>query len=109
MRRPVTSLRTDWPIKRGLRKRSFGLKSRKAAVQRQTALEERSVVAVGHVKPAERGLIWGIMRDPAAAVLVVGELEDQDLEGLATGDSLRQARSLQGCPGPSLPPTLLER
>jgi DNA primase len=82
---------------------------RKAAVQRQTALEERSVVAVGHVKPAERGLIWGIMRDPAAAVLVVGELQDQDLEGLATGDILRQARSLQGCPGPSLPPTLLER
>jgi len=82
---------------------------RKAAVQRQTALEERSVVAVGHIKPAERGLIWGIMRDPAAAVLVVGELEDQDLEGLATADILRQARSLQGCPGPSLPPTLLER
>jgi DNA primase len=82
---------------------------RKAAVQRQTALEERSVVEVGHIKPAERGLIWGIMRDPGAAVRVVGDLQDQDLEGLATADILRQARSLQGCPGPSLPLTLLER
>ena len=40
---------------------------------------------------------------------MIGGLEDQDLEGLATADILRQARSLQGCPPASLPPVLLER
>jgi hypothetical protein len=36
-------------------------------------------------------------------------LDDQDLEGLAASDILRQARSLQECPAASLPPLLLER
>ena len=82
---------------------------RKAAVQRHTTVEERAVLPVGQVKPAERGLIWAIMKDPEEALRVLGELEDQDLEGLAAADILRQARSLQDCPASSLPPTLLER
>jgi len=82
---------------------------RKAAVHRQTTVEERTVLPVGQVKPAERGLIWAIMKDPEEALRVLGELEDQDLEGLAAADILRQARSLQDCPASSLPPTLLER
>ncbi len=82
---------------------------RKAAVHRQTTVEERTVAPIGQVKAAERGLIWAIMKDPDGAIPVLGELEDDDLEGLATADILRQARSLQACPGPSLPPTLLER
>lgn len=82
---------------------------RKAAVQRHTTVEERAVLPVGQVKPAERGLIWAIMRAPEEALRVLGELEDQDLEGLAAADILRQARSLQDCPASSLPPTLLER
>jgi DNA primase len=82
---------------------------RKAAVQRQTTVAERAVPAGGQVKPAERGLIWAIMRDPEQAVRVLGEVHDEELEGLATADILRQARSLQGCPPASLPRTLLER
>ncbi len=82
---------------------------RKAAVQRQTTISERAVLPIGQIKPAERGLIWAVMRDPEEALRVLGELEDGDLEGLATADILRQARSLQGCPATSLPPTLLER
>jgi DNA primase len=82
---------------------------RKAAVHRQTTIEDRTVAPIGHIKPAERGLIWAIMKDPDGAIPLLGELEDDDLEGLATADILRQARSLQACPGPSLPPTLLER
>lgn len=82
---------------------------RKAAVQRQTTLAERTVSAVGHVKPAERGLIWAIMRSPEEAVRVLPGVENEDLEGLATADILRQARSLQGCPPGALPQTLLER
>jgi DNA primase len=82
---------------------------RKAAVQRQTTVEERALVPVGQVKPAERGLIWAIMRTPEEALQVLGELNDRDLEGLASADILRQARSLQECPATSLPATLLER
>ena len=41
---------------------------RKAAVQRQTTVEERTMPPLGQVKPAERGLIWALMRDtPDAA------------------------------------------
>jgi len=82
---------------------------RKAAVQRQTTLAERVVLPVGQVKPAERGLIWAVMKRPEEALQVLGDLADQDLEGLAASDILRQARSLQGCPPTSLPPLLLER
>ena len=82
---------------------------RKAAVNRQTSVEERRLPALGQIKPAERGLIWALMRDPAAAVEALGELETEDLEGLASGPIIEQARSLQGLPAASLPETLLER
>jgi len=82
---------------------------RKAAVQRQTTVGERMISPVGQIKPAERGLIWAIMKDPQQAVQVLGDLHDGELDGLATADILRQARSLQGCPPAALPQTLLER
>ena len=82
---------------------------RRAAVQRQTTVAERSIPATGQIKPAERGLIWAIMKDPQQALGVLGDLQNEELEGLATADILRQARSLQGCPPASLPQTLLER
>ncbi len=82
---------------------------RKAAVQRQTNVEERKLPAIGQIKAAERGLIWGIMKDSAVALDAVRELEDADLEGLPAAEILRQARSLQGWPVDSLPRTLVER
>jgi DNA primase len=82
---------------------------RKAAVHRQTTVGERTISAVGQIKPAERGLIWAIIKDPEQAVRVLGDLQNEELEGLATADILRQARSLQGCPPACLPQTLLER
>jgi len=82
---------------------------RKAAVQRQTTVAERMISPVGQIKPAERGLIWAIMREPQQAVQVLGGLQDEELDGLATADILRQARSLQGCPPAALPQTFLER
>jgi DNA primase len=82
---------------------------RKAAVQRQTTVAEPTISPVGQIKPAERGLIWAIMRDPQQALQVLGDLQEGELDGLATADILRQARSLQGCPPAALPQTLLER
>jgi DNA primase len=82
---------------------------RKAAVNRQTSIEARQAPALGRVKPAERGLIWGLVREPRAAFGAVAGLEPADLAGLATGPILEQARSLQGWPEDSLPQTLIER
>ena len=82
---------------------------RKAAVHRQTVVEQRKVPMFGQVKPAERGLIWALMRDPAAGVTAMAELDDQDLQGLAAQSIFLQARSLQEFPADSLPRTLIER
>jgi DNA primase len=84
---------------------------RKAAVKRErtvTALE-RPVIAIEHVKTAEKGLIWALVHSPRAGAEAVGELEPVDLEGLATRAILEQARSLQEWPSESLPKTLVER
>jgi DNA primase len=82
---------------------------RKAAVQKETAIERRHVPSVGHVKAFERGLIWALVRDPAAGFGALADLECTDLSGLATGPILEQARSLQGWPSDGLPQALLER
>ena len=82
---------------------------RKAAVQRQTAVDPRNTPALGEIKPAERGLIWALIRDAEAGLTALAELDPEDLSGLATEAILQQARSLQGTPSESLPQTLLER
>jgi DNA primase len=84
---------------------------RKAAVQRQTNVDEvqRRVPAMGQVKVAERGLIWALIHESAGAREALLELEDADLDGLASRDILRQARSLQEWPAGSLPDALIER
>jgi DNA primase len=82
---------------------------RKAAVHRQTVVERRNVPPLGQVKTVERGLIWALMRDPAAGYEALGQLEHTDLSGLATAAILEQARSLQGWPIEGLPQALLER
>lgn len=82
---------------------------RKAAVHRQTVVEDRTVPPLGQIKPAERGLIWAIMKDPAAAVAALAELDEGDLDGLSAAGIVQQARSLQGWPVESIPRTLLER
>jgi DNA primase len=84
---------------------------RKAAVHRQTAVDdvERTLAPVGQLKTAERGLIWALMRRPGDAAAAMAELEDGDLEGLASRGILEQARSLQGWTPATLPQTLLER
>ncbi|MEN3337425.1 MAG: primase [Acidobacteriota bacterium] len=82
---------------------------RKAAVLKQTVVEERTISTLGQVKQAERGLIWALMRDTAAGMAALAHLEDADLEGLATRGILQQARSLQGWAETALPPTLVER
>ncbi len=82
---------------------------RKAAVLKQPMVEERMLAPLGHVKAAERGLIWAVMRDTPSGMAALAELEEDDCDGLVTRGILQQARSLQGWPAPSLPPALVER
>jgi DNA primase len=84
---------------------------RKAAVQRQTDVDqvERRVPALGQIKVAERGLIWALVKDPAAGMEALAELAAEDLQGLATAGILRQARSLQGWAAGAIPGALVER
>ena len=84
---------------------------RKAAVQRQTNVDDlhRRAPSMGQVKDAERAMIWALMRQPAGAREALLELEEADLEGLATREILRQARSLQDWDAGSVPEALIER
>jgi DNA primase len=82
---------------------------RKAAVAKQTVLEERTVPVPSQVKPAEKGLIWALMHTPEEARHALAALEDQDFEGLSARGILQQARDLQDWPAETLPGTLLER
>jgi DNA primase len=82
---------------------------RKAAVAKQTTVEERTVPAAAQVKAAEKGLIWALMHTPEAGLEALAAVDEGDLEGLATGGILQQARSLQEWPAGTFPVTLLER
>jgi DNA primase len=82
---------------------------RKAAVLKQTVVEERAIASLGQVKAVERGLIWAVMRDTPSGMAALARLGDEDFDGLATRGILEQARSLQGWPETSLPKTLVER
>jgi DNA primase len=82
---------------------------RKAAVQRQTVIEERRLPALTELKPAEKGLIWGLLHQPTTTLEALADLDEEDLTGLGSQAILQQARSLQGSPPESIPSTLNER
>ena len=82
---------------------------RKAAVARRTTLDERHVSAQPPVKTAEKGLIWALVRDTPSALVVIAELTDDDLAGLATAPILSTARSLADWPADTVLDTLRER
>jgi hypothetical protein len=76
---------------------------RKAAVAKQTTVEERTVPVASQVKQAEKGLIWALMRTPVEGLEALADLVPEDIEGLAAAGILQQARSLQGWPAETLP------
>ena len=82
---------------------------RKAAVGRRTALTDRELPVTFTIKPAERGLIWALVHEPAAALAAIGGLEDEDLQALAARRVFEMARTLQGATADQVPTRLLER
>ena len=64
-----TSLPIGSPTRRGLRKRWSGRRSgRRRSSGRPTRHDARSCPSFGQLKHAEKGLIWGLMHDPATAL-----------------------------------------
>jgi len=82
---------------------------RKAAVNRRTAVTTRELPTFGQMKQAEKALIWGLVHNTGEALEALGELDDEDLEGLATREIFEVARSLQDEPVDLLPSGLLQR
>ena len=82
---------------------------RRAAVARRTTFNERERTPVGSITPAERGLIWAMMRETHEAQAVFAGIDPTDIEGLATAPILQVARTLAEWPPEAVPRTLLER
>jgi len=82
---------------------------RKAASARKTELPaERVPTLQGHVRKAEKGLIWTLVHDPVGSMPWLSQLEDIDLKGLSTENILRTARELKVAPA-DVPSALMER
>jgi hypothetical protein len=62
----------------------------------------------GHIRKAEKGLIWLLVHQPASAVSALRQLETDDLKGLSTENLLRTARDLD-VKAEDVPTTLMER
>jgi DNA primase len=82
---------------------------RKAAVGRKTTVTERELPSFGAVKDAERALIWWLINRPEEACKALQELDEADLDLVATRTILELARSLQAEPPERLPSTLIQR
>jgi DNA primase len=82
---------------------------RKAAVHRQTTVTTREMPSLGQLKQAETALIWGLVHDSSNAMAALGELDPEDLEGLAGRSIFEVARDLHEEAAELLPSTLLQR
>jgi DNA primase len=82
---------------------------RKAAVARKTVVTEREVPSSSPLKPAERGLVWALVHEPAEALAALGAHEPGDLDGLGSRRILELARSLHAAAPEHVPSALLER
>jgi len=85
---------------------------RKAAVSRKTVVTARELPGGGgggQLKPAERGLIWGLFHKTDEARASLAELDAEDLEQLAGREIFDTARDLASQPAELLPSELLRR
>ena len=82
---------------------------RRAAVARRTTIPTRGAGSTTSVTPAEKGLVWAVMRDPEVAQTVLVGLEPEDFQGLSTASILRVAQTLSEWPPDTIASTLIER
>jgi DNA primase len=84
---------------------------RKAAVNRKTAVTARELPprGTGQLKPAEKGLIWGLFHKTGEAQAALAELDPEDFEQLAGREIFEAALALRDQPLERLPSELLRR
>jgi DNA primase len=83
---------------------------RKAAGARKTELPAARVpTLMGQLRGAERGLLWGLIHDPAHTVPWIRTLEDDDLEGLSSAGLLQMTRDLEVGDATEVPNALMGR
>lgn len=82
---------------------------RRAAAQRKTEPPAVAVPASISLKPAESGLLWALAHHPVEGLAAVAQLEEDDLDGLFSGQILRLAASLADVPADHVPELLRER
>ena len=82
---------------------------RKAAAGRKTQVSLPGTASGGHIRDAERALLWWIINSPAEAKNALKDLDPEDLEGLAAGEILAVAQSLHPESPQHLPSGLLQR
>jgi len=84
---------------------------RKAAVNRKTAVTARELPQGGNrqLKPAEKGLIWGLFHKTWEAQAALAELDPEDFEQLAGREIFEAALALRDQPVECLPSELLRR
>jgi DNA primase len=82
---------------------------RKAAVNRKTTVGAAELPSLGSLRDAEKALIWWLVNRPQEALEVLEDIDDADLENLATREIFQVARSLQNQPPELLPSTMIQR
>jgi DNA primase len=82
---------------------------RKAAVNKKTTVGAAELPSIGSLRDAEKALIWWLVNRPEEALEVLDDIDEADLENLATREVFQVARSLQNQPPELLPSTLIQR
>jgi hypothetical protein len=82
---------------------------RKAAVGRRSTLTRSELPSLGQMKDAEKGLIWALIHNADEALRALIELDEEDLNELATREVFLVARRLHDQIGEFSPSALLER
>jgi len=82
---------------------------RKAAVRRQTSVGPTELPGLATLKDAEKALIWWLVNRPDEAFKALDEIDDADVETLATREVFQVARSLQNHSPELLPSMLIQR
>ena len=82
---------------------------RKAAVARRTTVGTAELLSLGGLKDAEKALIWWLMNRPDEALGILDEIDEADLETLATREVFQVARTLHKQSPELLPSTLIQR
>jgi DNA primase len=82
---------------------------RKAVSQRKTEAPAIAVANSARLRDAEQGLIWALAHRPVEGLAAIGQLEEDDLDGLIAAPIFRLARTLADVPADVLPELLRSR